>query len=57
MDGSLGYRQVLAAQTPAIWPHPLFVSAQVNPPIRVFARNDVAAQLVDPPRINIPDPR
>jgi len=57
LDGSLGYQQVLGFMTPALWPRPRLAAPQVNPPVRVFARNDVVSRLVDPPRNNLPDPR
>lgn len=53
VNGSLGYQQVFGFMTPALWPRPLLAAPQVNPPIRVFARNDVVSRLVDPPRINL----
>ena len=56
LDGSLGYQQVLAIQTAALWPRPMRVSPQVNPPVRVFARQDIVPRLLDPPRIVLPDP-
>ena len=57
LDGSLGYQQVVGFMTPALWPRPLLSAPQVNPPVRVFARNDVVSRLVDAPRNNLPDPR
>ncbi len=57
LDGSLGYRQVLAIQAKALFPRPLLVSSFVNPPVRVFARNDVAERLRDQVRVELPDPR
>jgi cytosine/adenosine deaminase-related metal-dependent hydrolase len=56
MDGSLGYDQVLAIQTPAIFPRPLRVAPAVNPPLRLFARQDVATRLPGPVRVELPDP-
>lgn len=56
-DPASGYQQVYAGQTPALWPRPLQTATFVNPPVRIFARNDVVARLREPPRIGLPDPR
>lgn len=56
-DPASGYREVLALQTPALWPRPLLSVPWINPPVRVFARHDVAARLREPARIELPDPR
>lgn len=54
MDGSYGYRQVLAIQTRGLWTRPLLVASFVNPPVRVFAREDVAQRLTAMVRIELP---
>lgn len=56
-DPASGYQQVYAGQTRALWPRPLQTATFVNPPVRIFARNDVVARLREPPRIGLPDPR
>ena len=56
-DPASGYQQVYAGQTAALWPRPLQTATFVNPPVRIFARNDVVARLREPPRIGLPDPR
>lgn len=56
-DPASGYQQVYAGQTAALWPRPLQTATFVNPPVRIFARNDVVARLREPPRIALPDPR
>jgi len=53
-DGSLGYQEVLAIQTPALWTRPMLVASPVNPPVRIFARSDVVPRLRDSPRIELP---
>jgi hypothetical protein len=55
VEGSSGYRQVFAFQTPALWPRPLFVASFVNPPVRVFAREDIISR-INPIRIELPSP-
>ena len=55
-DSAGGYRQVLAIQQPALFARPLLVASYVNPPVRIFARHDVAGRLPEPPRIELPDP-
>ncbi|MDQ3698119.1 MAG: glycosyltransferase family 39 protein [Gemmatimonadota bacterium] len=58
MDGSFGYQQVLAVQTRSLWTRPLQVVSFVNPPVRVFAREDVARRLAPTVRIELsPPPR
>lgn len=56
LDGSAGYAQVLAIQTPALFPRPRNVAPGVNPPVRVFARQDMLGRLAGPARIELPDP-
>jgi hypothetical protein len=56
-DESSGYQQVLAIQSAALWPRPMLVASFVNPPVRIFARNDVVPRLRGPSRIELPDPR
>jgi hypothetical protein len=55
-DESSGYQQVLAIQTPALWPRPLLVAPSVNPPVRIFARRDIVPRLYYPVRVDLPDP-
>jgi hypothetical protein len=56
LDGSLGYRVVVAART-----RPLLAYAPVpavNPPVLLFARDDVAARegrAAGPGRVRLPD--
>jgi len=57
MDGSLGYQQVLAIQTPALFPRPLLVAPAVNPPVRLFARTDLAGRIPGPVQVGLPDPQ
>ncbi len=56
-DGSSGYREVLAIQTAALWPRPLLLDSFVNPPVRIFARNEIVPRLRGPVRIELPDLR
>lgn len=56
VDGSLGYDQVLAIQTRALFPRPLLVAPAVNPAVRVFARRDRVAGLPGPRRLDLPPP-
>jgi len=56
LDGSRGYAQVLAIQTPALFPRPLLLASYVNPPVRVFARRDMVARVRGARRITIPEP-
>lgn len=54
MDGTRGYQQVYAAQSPTWFPsRPVTF---VNPPVRVFARNDVAGRVEAQQQIQLPDP-
>jgi 4-amino-4-deoxy-L-arabinose transferase-like glycosyltransferase len=57
LDGSSGYQQVFAYQSPALWPRPLLTVSWINPPVRIFARKDVVSRLPGPVRIELPDPR
>lgn len=44
-NGTAGYQEVLAIQTPALRPRPLRVAPAVNPLVRVFARADILDRL------------
>ena len=57
LDGSSGYQQVFAYQSPAWWPRPLRTVPWINPPVRIFARTDIVPRLAGPVRIELPDPR
>ncbi len=54
LDGTRGYRQVLAIQSPALFPRPRYTVPFVNAPVRVFARNDMADRLTGVRRIDLP---
>lgn len=56
LDGTRGYEQVLALQTPALFPRPRLTAPSVNAPVRVFARADVARRVRQHARIEIPSP-
>ncbi len=54
IDGSSGYQEVFAVQTPALWTRPMLVASSVNPPVRIFARRDIVPRLRDALRIELP---
>ena len=56
LDGSSGYQQVFAYQSPALWPRPLLTVPWINPPVRIFARIDIVPRLAGPVRIELADP-
>ncbi|MDZ4674393.1 MAG: hypothetical protein SGI84_08060 [Gemmatimonadota bacterium] len=54
--GTRGYQQVYAHQTRALFSRPMGLAPAVNPPVRIFARDDVAARLPGPRILTLPDP-
>lgn len=56
MAGTRGYQQVYAHQAGALFSRPMGLAPAVNPPVRIFARDDIAARIPTPWLLTLPAP-